>query len=308
MLWGGQRLRGWFGEVVPPGPIGEAWLVSDHPHHVSRVAAGPYAGATLRELMLAHAEALLGKALPRFPLLIKLLDASENLSLQVHPDDEAAATWAPSEGGKTEAWLVLEADPNAGILLGLKPGIDKQAFARELQRGTAALCLRRFEPRPGEWYYVPAGTVHALGGGLAVLEVQQTSDATFRLYDWDRVDTAGKRRPLHVEAGLACTKEATAAGRVTLSPAQQAEDAPVLSCPAFSIRHLRPRSPLTSPPGCVIISLGGDCAVSWNGGDLRMPRGLGLLVPAGMEGVTLSPTASPFEAVVVQWRAAAAPQ
>jgi len=208
MPWGGQRLASWVGSHHWPihEPVGEVWLLADHPHHSSVVASGPWAGRSLRELMVEHGPELIGRRGDRFPLLFKLLDARENLSIQVHPDDELARTWAPGEGGKTEAWVVLEADPAAHILLGLKPGVDHAVLKRELATGTLPLCLARYEPRPGQCYFVPAGTVHALGGGTAVFEVQQTSDATFRLYDWGRVDAQGRPRALHLEAGLACIR------------------------------------------------------------------------------------------------------
>lgn len=215
MPWGGERLRHWFGPRFPEREqIGEVWLVADHPVHASRVGTGPLRDHTLGQLRARDPIALVGKAVDRFPLLVKMLDASEHLSVQVHPDDESARIWAPQEGGKTEAWYVLEAAPGSFLLLGLKPGVDRSLVQRELATGTLPMCLERYQPKAGECYYVPAGTVHAIGAGLVLLEVQQTSDATFRLYDWDRRGADGRPRPLHIEAGLACLRERTQAGRV----------------------------------------------------------------------------------------------
>jgi mannose-6-phosphate isomerase len=135
-------------------------------------------------------------------LLFKFLDAHRNLSVQVHPDDVAAARLDPPDLGKTEAWVVLHAEPGARIYAGLKRGFDRAALEREVRRGTTELCLHAFEPRVGDCVFVPAGTVHALGAGLVVAEIQQASDTTFRLFDWNRLGSDGLPRPLHVEAAL----------------------------------------------------------------------------------------------------------
>jgi mannose-6-phosphate isomerase len=208
MPWGGQRLKKWLTVDWPSdAKVGEAWLLSDHALHQSVVTNGPLAGRTLSQLLAERGTELLGFAANRFPLLIKLLDAEENLSIQVHPDDELARRWAPTEGGKSESWLVLESTPNAAIYLGLQPDLNRAKLQQALEAGTLPQCVKRYDPKPGECYNVPAGSIHALGGGTVVLEVQQTSDATFRLYDWGRVDATGKPRSLHWEAGIACLKE-----------------------------------------------------------------------------------------------------
>src|SRR5262249_19325002 len=139
-----------------------------------------------------------------FPWLVKYLDARDWLSVQVHPDDEAVRRLWPGEGGKTEAWFVLAAAPESKIYAGLLPGVDEPALRKALATGTVADCLHQFRPRPGDCLFLPAGTVHAVGGGVLLAEVQQTSDATFRLFDWNRVDAQGRPRSLHVEQALAC--------------------------------------------------------------------------------------------------------
>src|SRR5437763_7310874 len=152
MVWGGRRLAEVLGRPLPgPGPFGEAWEVSDHVSHFSRVASGPLAGLTLRDLMRRWPTALLGPTAGRhatFPLLVKLLDANDWLSVQVHPDDEAVRTLWPGEGGKTEAWFVLAAEPSSRIFAGLKPGVDEPSLREALRRGSVADCLHRFTPRP----------------------------------------------------------------------------------------------------------------------------------------------------------------
>jgi mannose-6-phosphate isomerase len=207
MVWGGRRLGERLGKRLPAeGPYGESWDVSDHALHRSVVARGPRAGTSLRGLMERDREALLGLAAPQyatFPWLVKFLDARDWLSVQVHPDEEAVRQLLPGEGSKTEAWFILDADPGSRIWAGLLPGVDAKALREALAHGVVADCLHAFEPHPGDCVYLPAGTVHAVGGGVLMAEIQQTSDATFRLFDWDRLDAQGKARALHVEESLA---------------------------------------------------------------------------------------------------------
>jgi mannose-6-phosphate isomerase len=205
MVWGGRRLGEVLGKRLPAdGPYGEAWEVSDHPGHRSALADG--SGRTLRHLMEADRAALLGPAAGAhsvFPWLVKFLDANDWLSVQVHPDEEAVARLWPGEGSKTEAWFVLDAASSSRVYAGLLPGVDEKLLRRALGEGTVADCLHQFRPRPGDCLFLRAGTVHAVGGGVLMAEVQQTSDATFRLFDWNRTDAAGQPRQLHVEEALA---------------------------------------------------------------------------------------------------------
>jgi mannose-6-phosphate isomerase len=207
MVWGGRRLEEDLGKVLPTNDLyGESWEISDHSLHRSIVTAGPAKGQTLRQLMETEREPLLGAAAARhpvFPWLLKFLDARDWLSVQVHPDDEAARKLWPGEAGKTEAWFVLDAEPGSKIYAGLLPGVDEAGLRQALAAGTIVECLHAIEPRPGDCLFLPAGTVHAVGGGVLLAEVQQTSDATFRLFDWDRRDSEGKSRKLHVEEALA---------------------------------------------------------------------------------------------------------
>jgi mannose-6-phosphate isomerase len=207
LVWGGRRL----GEVLhKPLPnadaYGESWEISDHPSHRTVVASGPHTGRSLRDLMERNAADLFGDAPPPpvFPWLVKYLDARDWLSVQVHPDDERAARLCPGEGGKTEAWFVLDAAPDSRIYAGLRPGIDEARMRAALREGHVADCLHQIRPQPGQCLFLPAGTVHAVGGGVLIAEVQQTSDATFRLFDWNRRDGQGRSRPLHIEQALAC--------------------------------------------------------------------------------------------------------
>jgi mannose-6-phosphate isomerase len=158
----------------------------------------------LSELMADRSAELLGWRAGRagFPLLLKFLDAHQPLSVQVHPGDAQAARLNPPDLGKTEAWFVLHAEPGSVIYAGLKRGFDRRAFEREVRRGTTELCLHRIEPRAGDCVFIPAGVVHALGAGLMVAEIQQSSDTTYRLFDWNRLGPDGLPRVLHVEQAL----------------------------------------------------------------------------------------------------------
>ncbi len=259
MVWGGRRLAAVLGKRLPgDGPYGEAWEVSDHPVHSSRVDRGPLAGRALRDLMRERRDDLLGCHAPRperFPLLVKLLDANDWLSVQVHPDDEAVRRLWPGEGGKTEAWLVLDAGPHSRVYAGLRPGVDKRRLCAALANGTVAECLHGFTPRPGDCLFLRAGTVHAVGGGVLLAEVQQTSDATFRLFDWGRVDGAGRARPLHVEQALACIDwgqgpvEPVRIPDFEEPPSGKLERWPLADCRHFALEYLRGGEPIACGGG-----------------------------------------------------------
>ncbi|MCA9121182.1 MAG: class I mannose-6-phosphate isomerase [Planctomycetaceae bacterium] len=204
-LWGGRRLGTVLDKAIGDGTdYAESWEVVDHGNDQSVVANGSLAGKTLHELVTNHGTELLGRHYPQpqFPLLFKFLDAHQNLSVQVHPNDEQGRQLDPPDLGKTEAWLVLHADPGSLVYAGLKRGFDRQAFEREVSRGTTELCLHRFEPSVGDCIFIPAGTVHALGAGLIIAEIQQASDTTFRISDWNRVGPDGQPRELHIEQAL----------------------------------------------------------------------------------------------------------
>ena len=205
-LWGGRRLESQLDKPIGPGnDYAESWEVVDRGNDQSVVAHGPLAGITLGELVTQRGKELFGRHAhhARFPLLFKFLDAHQPLSVQVHPDDTAAKLLTPPDLGKTEAWVIMAAEPGSYIYAGLKRGFDRPALERELARGTCELCLGRLEPRPGDVLFLPAGAVHALGPGLVVAEIQQSSDTTYRLFDWNRTGPDGRPRQLHIEESLA---------------------------------------------------------------------------------------------------------
>jgi mannose-6-phosphate isomerase len=208
-LWGGRRLADLLTAPLPgDGPIGEAWLLSDRDDQTSRVANGLLKGQTIRQLMEQFPGQLLGKLagrFHRFPLLLKFLDVSKMLSVQVHPTDANTDLLPAGETGKTEAWVVLKAGKESRIYAGLKPGTTANDLRQGLRKETVAENLSYFIPKVGDGVFIPAGTVHALGGDVQVFEIQENSDVTFRLYDWNHVDAkTGKPRPLQVEQALSC--------------------------------------------------------------------------------------------------------
>lgn len=203
-IWGGRRFES-LGRTLPAGTdFAESWELVDRDGDQSVVAVGPLRGTTLGELVRTRGPELLGRhaPLPRFPLLFKFLDACHDLSVQVHPDDARAARLTPPDRGKTEAWYVVDAVPGSRIYAGLVPGTTRDELASSLRAGRCGDVLHAFEPRPGDCVFIPAGTVHAIGAGLLVAEIQQSSDVTYRLFDWNRVGPDGKPRPLHIDAGL----------------------------------------------------------------------------------------------------------
>lgn len=205
-VWGGRDLERLYAKDLPPGvPVGESWEITDRPEGVSVIANGPLAGRDLRWLMEQHAPELLGDLPPqngRFPWLIKLLDAQEKLSLQVHPP----AALAAQMGGepKTELWYIAEAAPGAELYVGLKTGVTRADFEAALRSGAVAGCFHRIAPRTGDSMFLPSGRVHALGGGNVVFEIQQNSDTTYRVFDWNRTGLDGQPRELHIEQSLRC--------------------------------------------------------------------------------------------------------
>lgn len=207
-LWGGRRLEQLFGRVLPDEVTAESWEVSGHPDEPSVVDRGPLAGRELPGLVAEYGIELVGSrgahAVERgtFPLLVKLLDASHALSVQVHPDDVHAAAHGTGEAGKTEMWYVVHAEPGARIIHGLRAGTGRAALRRAVAEGRAQDVLNRVPVRPGDSVMVPAGTVHGILSGIVLVEVQQTSDTTYRIYDWDRTGPGGTPRELHVERAL----------------------------------------------------------------------------------------------------------
>ena len=203
-IWGGQKLKSFFGKDLPHGKkIGESWELADLPNDKSTVANGEFAGRAFSELIKQFPQEMTGDKnfkLP-FPLLFKLLDAQDVLSVQVHPDQQTCDKMGTGEP-KTECWYIIDAVQGAVIYKGLKPGVTKQQFEHAIKKGTTNELLNKIEVESGECHFLPSGTIHAIGAGLLIAEIQMSSDTTYRVFDWNRVDENGNGRQLHVKESL----------------------------------------------------------------------------------------------------------
>jgi len=206
-IWGGRVLEETPGiEIDAEGPIGETWELVDREEHVSVIRGGGFAGRSLRGLMMSAADAILGATSPtesgHFPIMIKYLCATKPLSVQVHPDDKAAQRLGVGDEGKHECWYILAAEPGSFVYLGLKEGVEASEFVEASGTSAVVDLLQNWEVRPGDFIDVPAGTLHSIGEGITLVEVQNNADVTFRLYDWDRAGLNGAPRDLHAEQAL----------------------------------------------------------------------------------------------------------
>jgi mannose-6-phosphate isomerase len=285
-VWGARDLRPYFSRAVEGEPIGEVWLTGED----CRVATGPLTGQTLRDLAIEHGSALTGDAAPQpthFPLLVKFLFPRQKLSIQVHPDDERAHQLG-QPCGKSECWYVARAIPGAQAALGFRPGINPEMFRMAVEANQAEHMLNWLDLRAGEMLYVDAGTVHALGPNSIILETQQNSDITYRLYDY------GRPRELHLELGMAAIRDHTHAGRV----APRAVDGHQLlvASPCFIVEKHSISAPVTlaAAPGPssvqILVSLEGGAIVESPGAPaLTILRGDAVVIPASSPSVTLRP-------------------
>ena len=301
LIWGGRRLA-----TVLRKPIGEgseyaeSWEISDHRADVSRVLDGPFAGATLRDLVRNHADDLFGPALgPReqFPLLVKFIDAQQDLSVQVHPDDARGRRLA-NDNGKTETWVIVHAEPGSRIYAGLKLGTTREDMARAIELGTVETLLHSFPARKGDCILIPAGTVHAIGAGVVLAEFQQMSDATFRLHDWNRLGHDGKPRQLHIAESL----ESIDFDAGPIAPtATKPEPMPggsrekLAMTDYFSLERLVLQGPAAvGEPDRFTILLGIEGEAEVQSGDISVVLGLGqtILLPASIGPCRVTPQGS----------------
>jgi mannose-6-phosphate isomerase len=292
-LWGGRRLASLLTAPLPDGPVGEAWILSDREDHQSRVADGPLKGRTIAQILEQFPEQVMGKLagrFHRFPLLLKFLDAHEMLSVQVHPSGDT---------GKTEAWVVLEAGTDSRICAGLKAGTTEADLRQALSGGTVPDRLACFNPTPGDAVFLPGGTVHSLGGDIVVFEIQQNSDVTFRLYDWNHVEAkTGKPRALQVDRALASIDFASCAGG--LVPPVVEATAPVererlFQCDYFRLWRMRGESPFTvGAPGVprVLVCIEGMGQIEHGGATYAAGKGDVVLLPAAIGACVYRPHGS----------------
>jgi mannose-6-phosphate isomerase len=309
-VWGGRRIAEVFGRDTGGGACAESWEVADRPEGMSRVRNGSLEGVSLHDLMVRFGEGLLGTEgaggeRGTFPLLIKIIDAARRLSVQVHPGEETA----PELGGepKTEMWIVLQADPGACVYAGFRPGTTPDTLNTVLNTGQFEDILRPVPLRPGDALFIPAGRVHAIGGGCLLLEIQQNSNTTYRLYDWGRVGSDGKPRPLHVPQALRAIDWSDEANpivspkRVPASGRNNRWD--VLRCPYFHVTrtdlHESEDVKHDGRSFHVLFTAEGSAAVEGGGVRADTPAGTTCLVPAALPAYRLTPEADGTSVICV---------
>ena len=283
--WGGEKLRTVYGKPIAEVPTGESLEVSCIPG----LESVDDAGVKLPDLIAKYGAAFAGKyAGETFPLLLKLIDASESLSVQVHPDDAYAAREEGGKLGKTEAWLILDAPEGSQLVYGIRPGTTLDELRAACEQGAAVEpLLRRVDVKPGDVCFIPAGCVHAIGAGIMLYEIQQSSDVTYRFYDWDRVDAQGNRRELHLKKALDVTDL-----RFSLDPipAPETPVARVLDETYFTLDLFRVTDAPAGLPAVadfgLLTALDGDLILRWDGGEKSLRRGESLYLPS--KGVTLT--------------------
>ncbi len=297
-LWGGERIAEKYHRRAP-ARCAESWELSDHPHGMSVVESGPLAGKTLRELLETHGEALLGTGVnpARFPLLIKLIDAKDRLSVQVHPNEKTA----PLTGGepKTEMWYVLDGSPGMAVYAGLAPGVTPRLFAGNLQSGEMDAVLSRRQVRRGEVVFIPGGLVHAIDRGCLLYEVQQSSDTTYRLWDWGRVDVSGKPRELHVEQAMKTIDwENRSDPFLAPSPARSLgmnQETELIANDFFIMKSYALREPqhfdTTQRRFGIFFTAGGTACFRWGEDALTVGEGRTVLIPASLGSYHVEPVA-----------------
>lgn len=295
-VWGGRALER-FGYRLPEGPIGEGWMIGDHPNGVTVVANGELAGLGLDEVRERFGAAVLGtkgvsQKNGRFPLLLKLLDCNDDLSVQVHPSDEYEGL-PPGELGKTEMWYILDAKPGAKIIYGLNPGVTRETLERAIAENRIMECLQQVPVHAGDSFYIPAGTVHALGAGVLVAEVQQNSDTVYRLYDYNRPGLDGKPRELHIEHSLnVISYGESGATRMRTDDAKPGEWLTLARSPYFVVEKgiVDGNWDLTTTDESfvMLVICDGEGVIRWGSESLAVRAGECFLLPASLTAYTLA--------------------
>ena len=297
-LWGGRRLAHWLSKPLPENePVGEAWILSDRKDHASKVTEGALKGSTITELMKNYPEEIMGKLgqhFDRFPLLLKFLDCNEVLSVQVHPSDDQKEYIPKGDTGKTEAWVVLETSEDSRIYAGLKNGTNKENLLKSINDKKAAERLHSFVPKIGDAVFIHSGTVHTLGGTV-VFEVQENSDVTFRLYDWDRNDPkTGKPRELQVDKAIACIDfDQVDIGPVPPTKSWDVKNAEVLfDNEHFKLWRIKSDTKVTvgfKDEPVILVGIAGKGTIPYREKDYSITTGEVMLIPAAIGQIALVP-------------------
>jgi len=296
-VWGGREMERLYSKKLPAGgPIGESWEISDRPGDASIIANGPLAGKDLRWLMESHRAELLGAAKPaaenRFPLLCKILDAREKLSLQVHPPAAKAAELNGEP--KTEMWFIADAAPGAELYVGLKRGVSRADFEKKVRTGEVAECFHCVPVHAGDAMFLPSGRVHAIGAGMVIFEIQQNSDTTYRVFDWNRVGLDGKPRELHVAQSLASIDFNDFEPALVQSgfTGDAVKVRPLVKDPLFDVETVAMKSGtrmnLTPHTLQIVAAVRGRLEIKGGSVSVNLSAGQFCLIPAGLEQTEVS--------------------
>ncbi|NLV92538.1 MAG: class I mannose-6-phosphate isomerase [Firmicutes bacterium] len=302
-IWGGDALEALFDRKLPSRRVGESWEIAAHSHGQSVVSNGPLAGTKLADLIQNRRREIMGDT-PlgddgQFPLLVKLLDCNDWLSVQVHPDDDYARQYAQGELGKTETWIVLATQPGAKIVYGTKPGTTREQFAEAIAKGTVEELLQLVEVQVGEVYSVPAGTLHALGRGVVVAEIQQNSDTVYRVYDWNRLGDDGQPRELHVKQALEvidfqqvvpAPEERVKGDSALIETTSQYQRSLLDANDKYVIEGIELKGQWRVEPENrmeIFVLIDGQCTMSGGGEEVKLRSGTSVLVPAAVKDLTI---------------------
>ncbi|MFN4197990.1 MAG: type I phosphomannose isomerase catalytic subunit [Flavobacterium sp.] len=297
-IWGGSRLAELFGKAISSGQTGESWELSAVPGDVSVVTSGLLKGKTLSELIATYPEELLGKRVVErygatFPLLFKFLDARDDLSIQVHPDDNMAQEYHGGFG-KTEMWYVLDAEPGAELIVGFQQETSPEQYLKALEQSQVVSLLKRYPVEKGDVFFLETGTVHAIGKGTVIAEIQQTSDITYRIYDYNRRDAQGQLRELHTDLALKAIHFGVRQPKMQYSK-QINHNNQVVQCPYFTTSYLPLEGELVlntdEPVFQVLMCLEGEFYITMENQSYAFSKGDTVLVPAVWSQSRLSGTA-----------------
>ena len=285
-LWGGSRIKEVFGYPDSPEYMGEAWVASDQPEGQSLIINGEFSGESLGTLLEKSPKWFAEYKIEKFPLLIKILDAHDNLSVQVHPDDEYARRNENGASGKAECWYIIDAEQGAEIILGHKAK-NRSEFIQLVKENKWAELLERVPARAGDFFFIPSGMVHAVGKGIVLLEVQQNSDITYRIYDYDRAGLDGKKRALHFEKALDVIDFQSTSYQPKPYPAEETGVAKtkLLSCQYFTVEKWLIKGRHQLKPCNVfllIFIVHGQGELIYNGESMLLTKGMSMMIPAKM--------------------------
>ena len=310
-IWGGRALERILGKTLPADePIGESWEVSDVEQGRSWIEGGPLDGLSLREVMEQFGEQMLpGNPDGEFPLLVKFLDAQDDISIQVHPDADVCEQLYPGERSKNETWLIVDVEPGGGVLHGVRDEVGLDEIRERISDGSIMEVMRRIDVRPGDVIHLPAGTLHALMRGVMLLEVQEPSDSTFRVYDHDRLGQDGKPRDLHIDRALqSLHMEQAAAARIVPEPQRHnwGVREVLIDIAPYRMERLTLTGEMVWRPqaggGVVVVVMEGDLVVKCQDEQMAFTRGETFILPAAVAELKLAPMQTQCQVVVAAAR------